>query len=376
MKKIAFILLTSCLFSFIISCKSDQQHEYQYSCINDTLQIEQDDSLRYLDFATIKEFEDSIFICFKPITNDCIYTYLYEPQNIKLLRKDTLPGTFARERYGKISSAVFINKDSIILFQENKISIYNFVTKQLDFEYHHSDLNDTSVIILLDRSQPIIWNENNKSLLLYIIRWDDKAVRRFPMDTECVGELNLTTKKLSVLPIKYSEDYAGDRMNLPYRDPFFTFNDPFVVTGYGISPVVNIYNCNSGESTFLTLKHEYYSEIRGIPRDSAQFKDALVNTLIRNFRYLRIIYDPLNQVYYRFYELAMQGERGADGLLKTYMDKQLGVNIIDADFKIIDDLILDSLHARPNWYPTSEGLLQLESGNEKYFIRKLVLGHK
>ena len=376
MEKIIKILLIS-LFTIIVlnSCNKITENRYKYSISSDTFCLDKKLSTSFLDFTTINQINDTIWLCLKPALSGYIYTYAYEPNNITFIRKDSIIQKPGDSLCGTISNAALINKDSIILFQKKKISIYNFQKKEIVYEYYHSSY-DTSKVVLLDRNQPIIWNKERKSFLILIIRLDNSKTRKNNSDAECVGEFNISNKKLTYLGIKYSSDYNSDKINLPFLDPFFACNEKVILTAYGISPDINIYNFKTRKSNFVTLKHKHYSEIRGISRDSARFKDNLINTIVHTFRYVSIIYDPYKKLFYRFYELSMNTERNEDGFIKTYKEKKLGVNIIDENINVIDDIILDSVHLPRKWFPTTEGLFQITSTKEKLVLSKLKIEKK
>lgn len=205
---------------------------------------------------------------------------------------------------------------------------------------------------------------------------DNKDAIKNNSDNICVGEYYILNRKLTYLPVKYSDDYNTERINLPFLDPFFACNDKFLLTAYGISPDVNKYDFKTGKSEFITLKHKYFSEIKGISSDSSRLKDNLINIITHSFRYTRILYDPYKKLFYRFYELSMNEERNSDGLLKTYREKKAGVNLIDEDIRVIGDMVLDSVHLPYNWHPTSEGLLQVTSSKYKLVLSKLKIERK
>ncbi len=149
------------------------------------------------------EINDSIFIIFKPNINNFIYTYYYDDSKTILLKKDSLLKKLLSEEFGKISSAVFVNKDSIIFFQERKISIFSEIKNEIVFEYFHSH-PDTSKIDLTDRNHAFLWDNKRKALVMQIIRFDNIENRKSISDVECIGELSVLTQKTKCLTNKIS----------------------------------------------------------------------------------------------------------------------------------------------------------------------------
>lgn len=372
MKKILFTVFITGLIC--ISCYNKKPKEYKFSLKKDTISIDTMLKTTFLDFSSINEINDSIFICFKPAMSSYMYTYYYKNEQMLFLKKDKLLESYLNKENGKITSAILISRDSIIFSQERLLSIYNLKSKEIIFKYIQTD---TSLIYITDRNQPYYYDKINKLLILYIINSQGQEKSNRISDIECIAELNLRTNKLKILPINLSEDYNTDKIYLPFNDPYYAVNDHYILTAYGISPDINIYDRLSGKSSFKTLKHKYYSEIKGIPKDSAKYKDYLINVITKSFRYFKLIYDKHNNVFYRFYELSMDKERKGDGLLYTYSDKAMGVNIIDDKFNVIDDIILEGIHLPPNWSSTSAGLLQLTTTKDsRYVLSKLNIEEK
>lgn len=168
MKK-KFNIVFIVLFTFFVfnSCNNLQKNNFKYSISSDTFCLDKKLSTSYLDFTTINQINDTIWLYIKPALSGCIYTYAYVPDNITYIRKDSIIQKPSDSLCGTISNAAVINKDSIILFQRKKLSIYNFSKREIVYEYYHSSY-DTGKVVLLDRNQPILWNkeENHYYYLL------------------------------------------------------------------------------------------------------------------------------------------------------------------------------------------------------------------
>jgi len=368
---LAFLAFTSC------NTKTEPIIEYTYS--EDTIS-----GVPFTNLCGFYEDTSGIYCYFKPYGLDTVFLFRENEQRHfvfdSYLKIPDFYKTIAQ--IDDISQIVFINKDSLILFHPNNITLWDVKQDSLVANYFHSHSHTDT--LLFDRNNPYLqWNSHRKTLLFYLINYADLPKRKWGYDTEYLAEFSFEKMDISVVPLKYPYSIYNDNLSISLAprgsDPIFVFNGDTIISAFPIAQMMTIYDIKNNHTDSLEVKQSWYIPISR-PDTMRLRKISLPNYLMErdlenNFFY-GLEYDRHNDVYYRFFHKALP-KKNEQGLLNTEEDKIYGVTVLDKGLKIIGDATW-----RANrfgfYFPTSRGLYAITSiSNDKIkVIRKIELHYE
>jgi len=264
-----------------------------------------------------------------------------------------------------ITDICIINLDSIIInFSNQKLIILDTALKKkrvifLDSLPVHNNL----------AGYPISYSNyfrmvpyNNRVLLNEIYFDSNWSVKR-----PCFATLDLTTEKMSPLPIYYSDylyDIKGKAGFLGMINTSGYQKDGLLTYNYLYES--NIYQYNAKDTT-ITCYGATTSKGRNIVKPFFYKEgDDLKNWQIHNIesaQFFCVMYDKFRNVYYRFSLRDIPYKNGK--YFNSILDKPLTLMIFNDKFEVIEELQLPMYTYAPNtWFITAEGLF-ISSANKK-----------
>lgn len=386
MKSINHILIKSCIFKkqfllFLISSflifNANSQQETQFKSTIDSLIIN-DTSLTSLaiQYYSFKEAGGDVLCYIKPFSKNVIYQFKYVTDKWRQFSIVYLPDSYLElSDFGDITSFDIINSDSLLIFQDKRISIFNTVKNILEYSYFMSDTNG---YVLRDYSG-IKWDQWSRKILLSILRNDDIKNRKYETDTEFGALLNTLNDSLEILPLKYLDVY---KTSLRFSYNFSTglcVNENCIIGFSGITSDLVVYDKRTKMVRNIQIKHKNQSDIELIDISKKHNPKYMLNHVVKNIWYRQLCYDKQLKLYYRIYMLPVNKFDYDKELSVTskYEDKNYGIIVMNEDFKVLDDLILDNGYF-DNWEATSLGLIVLKNWISKpkgFFVQSVNFQH-
>jgi len=378
MKKVFYTI--SIAFLAFASCNNKTEPIIEYTYSEDTIS-----GISHTNICGFYEDSSGIYCYFKPYKTDTVFLFKENEQRHfvfdSCLKIPDFYKTFAQ--IDDISQIVFINKDSLILFHPNNITLWDVKQDSLVAVYFHSDRD--SLIDLYDRNTPNLqWNPHRRTLLLYLINNGDRAKRKWGHDTEYLAEFSFEKMDISILPLKYPYSIYNDAaLSVNFaptgNDPKFAFNRDTVVIAFPIGQMMQIYDLKNDRTDSLAVKLRWYVPIS--PPDTMRMRQIsypnyLMERHLENNFFYALEYDRYNDVYYRFFHKALT-KKNEMGLLNTSDDKIYGVTILDKRLKKMGDATWQA-NRFGFYYPTSRGLYAITSTSDDKIkvIRKIELHYE
>lgn len=206
------------------------------------------------------------------------------------------------------------------------------------------------------------WNSRRKSLGLMYFGLPSQSVEHMKMMAEYSLE-----RGTRVFPFTYPYEITQTYLVNYSCESFAVFHGDTMVVAFQTSPMMLCHDIKRNTTDSLYIKNKYYSPLP-IP-DTARINEIsapnyLYEVLLTRFFYATLVYDPYNEVYYRFFCKDMP-MKDREGLITTWNDKVFGVTLIDKHFNIIGDVCFAPGEYKICYYPTREGLLHVKQYDEK-----------
>ena len=359
------IIFTVCLF-MLIPCIA--QKDSVSLCIKDSTINYSFPLVKFKTFG-IYENNEGIFLYAKQSYSDTLYLFKEKKEKFYLYKTSTLPQEYIDTVGNEIESndfqIAFIDLKNIVIVAGRSIAWIDIDRRKL-MKYYYQTWDKHA---LTDRFGALKWNESREKLPMMLVRFDDKNERKWDWDTKLLAEFDIHTGKIEIFPIVYPfvEQYRTKYLNFSYIDPLITFNRGKYVVGFGNNPIIFTYDTKSRVIDSLYVKNKYYKPISiindtNIESDFSLYQDYVISAYTSDFFYTSIVYDKYNHTYYRFFFKDMP-KYDENGLLNSFSDKKIGINVLDENFNIIGDVVWDSKgNYSTYWYPTSKGIYGINTG--------------
>jgi hypothetical protein len=357
MKKIIIFIINSLI---LVSC-IPQETKIIYRIEKDS--INHSSSFANLKAWGIYEYNKSIFLYSKLSKSDTLYIFKEEKNGFNPYKFVSLPkaylDTIGKEIESDRFQIAFIDLNNIIIVTRYSLALIDIKNNKL-LKYYFQSYNDYA---LVDRFGSMKWNNYNKKLPMMLVRVNDRKERKWAWDTKLLAEFDFKTGEINILPIVYPfvEQYQSKFMNYSYVDPLITFNKSKYVVAFGNNPVIFTYNVKNKSFDSLFIENQNYKPITiisdtNVEHDFNLYQDYVMSTYTNDFYYTSIVYDEYKNVYYRFFSKDMP-KYDENGLLNPFNKKDVGLTILDENFKIIGDVFWKSKEGNSTcWFPTSNGL--------------------
>ncbi len=333
---------------------------FEYSI--DTLYCENGLSLN-ANSSGIKSFDittinDSVFVYIKSSKSDTLYKYYYGI-GFKVVDKIPLAEEYSNKsnlvfpvlskfsKLGKIKSIKVINQDSIIIMQENCVSIFNMSSRKIDFKFICNDL-DTTYWYLVNNYNPVKYSFSDKKFYTELIRYDIPANSEGVIETELNACIDIKTSEISALPYKIPSDVIVKDRNLSEH---FAVTEKKVICGFSTSPKVYVYSIKNKKVKTEKLKSPNQDKYIYNDKNTKGDFDRARSNYLNSFLYSSIVYDNSNQKLIRTYFMPIK-ERNEEGFMPSSY-KPFGCIIYDNEFNPLGEIVLN-LDIYPNmWFATN-----------------------
>lgn len=103
-------------------------------------------------------------------------------------------------------------------------------------------------------------------------------------------------------------------------------------------------------------KSKYMTERHSFPDDSLGYFSFLDRFLINEPRYKYLVYDTYRNYYYRVVHHALDYETKDGMTVNSYLDKPWSIMILDENFELLDEILMDQDRFVPGIYPAENGI--------------------
>ncbi|MGI6292571.1 MAG: DUF4221 family protein [Bacteroidales bacterium] len=364
MKKITILII--CLL--FLASNHAQEAKVKY-------RIEKDSVNCSFSFKNLKawgfyECNKGIFLFTKLSYSDTINIFKEESNGFNLYKVVKLPKAYMDTIGSEIESdrfqITFVDLNTIVIVTRYSLAMIDIKNNKLSKYFYQS----YDSYALVDRFGAIRWNKSRNKLPLMLVRFDDYNSQKWDWDSELLAEFDFKTGKINILPIRYPfvEQYLSKYTNYSYVDPLITFNKNKYVVAFGNNPIIFTYDVKTKKSDSLYVENVNYKPITiitdtNVKHDFDLYQDYIMASYTNDFFYTEMVYDEYNHVYYRFFYKDMP-KYDEDSLLNTFDKKDVGLSVLDENFKIIGDIIWKTKGGGYSsfWYPTSNGLYGISFG--------------
>jgi len=126
--KLTTLFYLSLSLLFLSSCINSNTKELSYILTQDTLLSKDTILSNSMDPYSVKQINDSIYFCIKKSSSNALILYTYHEDSINLVNIIKLNDDYNNKSfYGRVSSLDIIDSERILLFQKNRITIYNLI---------------------------------------------------------------------------------------------------------------------------------------------------------------------------------------------------------------------------------------------------------
>lgn len=132
-----------------------------------------------------------------------------------------------------------------------------------------------------------------------------------------------------------------------------------IVFGFAASDSLFVM-ANGKITASYSCKSKYMSERHPFPDDSIGHFSFLNRYEVNEPRYLSLVYDPFRHCYYRLVHHAMKFENENGMTTHTFLDKPWSFMILDENFNLIGEKLMDAQRFLPCIFPVKDGLLVLQ----------------
>lgn len=188
-----------------------------------------------------------------------------------------------------------------------------------------------------------------------------------------IGEYNLKSQTLEVLPIRYPEFYTKTYLSLQNH---FSLEhvDSCIHISFSQNPLIIEYNYLSKKATHFMCKSKYDTLSPLKFKRKSDNVEKIMKTVIYDGNYRSFVYNTHKNHFYYLYQIG-QPEFYSKPLRNTFEDRRLSFMILNTDFEIISETLLPaSVFSSIRIFPTSYGAYLFsplpESQNSKPNILK------
>lgn len=286
---------------------------------------------------SLKIYHDSTFVSYINVTKSILlYSNLSTAKpKFKII---SLPISIVNDPfYGMIQSFSIDYDSTITIFQEKRISLYNFNTKELIYEKDISR-NDSTKIFFVDHHFPVYHDQKRNVIYSQIVHTIDKEKRKFPYDAEFLAQINISSGTVSFVPLKFPESYNKGELgkNSVMK---VAFKGDSIICSSTNEPYFSIYDSQNNSIVNKACESVFHKEMKKLPLDSIWNGDLDEEKHIQSFRYEDILYDDYNKMYYRVYTKEMKLKNDS-GYYNTFLDREKGIVVLDSEFKRLGEIEL------------------------------------
>ncbi len=359
------LLISSCRDSYVSEDKQVINNEINFTINYDTI-VHNDNNSTSFQLFSVFDNCDTVVFYYKFNNKNLIQRISYFNQSV--LHKDSF---VLSGKYGNnISSMAVINFDSLILFEQNEVRVISFTNPLCDFKYFHSDL-DTSFLFLQDVFQDVVYNSTNNSFRTSLVRYDKEDIKNHDSDIEFAAEVNISTRKMTILNAKYSSDFKTSKRFHANAFMLTSNNMDFYMSISGISNKILKWSItNDGNIEEFDIVHKSYQPIIELDRVNYGRKDMQNRNLSVSFIYNGFVYDHNNELFYRFFDKQME-EYTDDGYKKTWGDKVFGVNVFNDDFSYNEEVVFGKrkyIYSLNRFFISKVGIIALKNRMKNKFV--------
>lgn len=373
--KIKNLTLISLLLLTILSCNNNikKTNNLRYSYTVDTLFYKDGLDLREssgsINALDIKIIKDSVYLIVKSLKSDTLYCFSYNDKLI-LNKKYCLTKDYNDSSiFGKVKSISIINKDSLLILQDKRISIFSTKLLKSVNEYNSKD-NWLNVCLC----NPIIWDNSSKTIYNELIRYDVPE-KDGVMQTELISSLNIQKKKQIALPIYYNPK-VDIKNNLNLFMSFTLMEDEKkIIAGFSTISEVYVLDLKTNRVKIKSLNSSnendiIKSDIKNNGYDSAK------EDFIKSFLYLNSFYDLEKHILFRSYLLSAVSKKRE--LNKTISDKNFGFVAFDKNFEYIGEIVIENIKSMPMMFFANSGSIyvQLNADLKRNYMRFLKIKYE
>ncbi|MBS1655907.1 MAG: DUF4221 family protein [Bacteroidetes bacterium] len=342
---------------FFTSCTNISFHSsLSYKIAADTISFNDKQGLLYFD--NVNNPKTNLLILYRPKSDQLALIDLNKKREIKRidLKTDT-----SKINPGKLESFCFHNTDSIFLLYEYKIIIIDSAANvKFSKVINHPEMDDWPLEVYgnFGRVFPIYYDNLRKELLIRkncgscglspsFYDMNVSVVYSFAKDTFYNIPVNY--------PNQYKRSYLGDAFNV-YRE---LVNDS-IIFAFNADPYITIYNRNDSFVSRVYSKSKYQD--KEFPALEEKYRTDInrrADHLITCPLYMKILYDPYKQFYYRFF-LTPKPIKNKDGSYNNFNDKELVIMVLNRNFKTVEEINLGKDYLWFFSFVTPKGLYVLK----------------
>jgi hypothetical protein len=195
-----------------------------------------------------------------------------------------------------------------------------------------------------------------RGLNFYFLRWPDGFVTEYAVRKQpFLGQLNLTTGKVKILPAFYPTLYQRHFWSVIHMEAGITQGPQNFVFNFPASD--SVYAWQAGKSNAYYAASRYISEpirpVEKIPTTELE-RDR---PIIEQQCYAGLGYDPWRQVYYRIAWHPHDDLSNVGNILRIYAEKPCSIIILDKDLNIIGETMLPrDRYFTMRWFIGPKGL--------------------
>lgn len=321
--------------------------------------------LRKVDSVSFDEIPFTTLSCYdNPLLNGEYLIALNNSKNRSIAVFNKEGTNIATINYGRVKGISesgwlknfhLVNYDSIFLHFSEQVAMidssgnlkYSLVINQFE------EPDDTIVIGNAGDVGDITWSANMQRLIVSqypFIATDSPAYYKGPV----LAALDMQTGKFTSLPVHYPEMYQNDY----YRDASYCVNERAgknIITGFIGTTDLEIYNTKTQKVTHARHPRSRKDTVAIRPFDKKykEQMDKVFEHLAESPLYINLVYDPYNEIYYRFFSARAVN---ADGSAGEFFDKEYILMAFDKDFNLLDEKNLGRDYLTFYSFITGEGL--------------------
>jgi hypothetical protein len=271
-----------------------------------------------------------------------------------------------REVYEKDSSVLQtikpIGKDSLLIFKESSISIYNTDAEELVY-FHKFTYENKS--LLSQFSLPVI---RNGFFYSELIEWDAQPLGNGVLNTRVIYKFDLQNNSGNCLPIRMF--YENLYVNPMFKHYFNIYNGKLILSN-SMNKDVRIYDLNGNKISFKTLKGLSDDEFRH--SDISSTIDKAKEELLMNKIYSNVIINARTGNFYRF----VSGNinlKNKSGMISKINGKPTYILEYNSEYRLVRIINTNLKGFLPEYfYIVNDELfcIRFDGGNLRLFYSKL-----
>jgi len=264
--------------------------------------------------------------------------------------------------FGGVNSFYFLNFDTILLAQENAITLFDTLAINKIVQINNSSVERNPEMFYENMGQsPIIYDSNQNSVAIqsYCSGCDASSKKFYEQPIEAI--ILLDSNKVVPSPIYYSEKYLDNYYGFAIH-VYQTTIDDVSYFSFPVDPNIYIYNRKTKKMKVKGGRSQFQLKdappVKNKYKNDSEFK---FNHLTQIPSYNVIIPDSYRSLYYRFFYkgIALENE---DGTFNSYGDKELVLMVFDKNFDLIKEIDIGKhKYTTGKSFVTKEGLFLSQS---------------